>query len=353
LTFPILGALDTSMQSNKTGIELIGVKVLPSTKKSLLNQIENLKPKQKMGLVAFYSEFFLMGLRNKNYQVCLNAKNNLQIIDGHGAFWALWENFQGQKLGLIYQKYFRKLPSLLRIISFKILFFLALIWNFVTGFWFLTISKNSKKLQKQGFFADYEVVLGRNLVYDLLKLAGKKKWQVSLILGSRDTKLLEKNLAKLIDLDLVRIHSFSPESELMRDQTEFSKDKSHSNINHLISSQNILEAFPDLKKTFVQLNQSEPDLILLFLGGGSGKQEFFAQYLKENLDSFRLVAGLGAALDHLGAGNQQKPSPRWLTEMGLEWLYRLLVVPNRRLRVIKTILNFWYYTTLDGFKTLN
>jgi UDP-N-acetyl-D-mannosaminuronic acid transferase (WecB/TagA/CpsF family) len=50
-----------------------------------------------------------------------------------------------------------------------------------------------------------------------------------------------------------------------------------------------------------------PDLLLISLGGGSGKQEFFIDNLKQDPKvNFRLATGIGAALDHLGTGAEQK-----------------------------------------------
>lgn len=370
-------------------VELMGVKIKPTTQKSVLEKIENLKNNQKIGLVGLYSEFFLRGIKNPNYRDCLNSENNLQIIDGHGAFWSIYQSFLGQGFAEVYNYFFAKTIKPVRVASFYILFFLQLISNFFTGAWLLLVQKPSK-LQLQindenkpkrhptnshkslsYFLENYQICLGRNLVYDIFKIASKKQWKVSIIAASSEPEKFKKIVYKLIPKELVNFYSFNPNSSLMRDQTTFAKDLEYPKIDlytkdvvdkqksTLLSTQNITKAFTGLEKVTQKLIQNKPDIILVCIGGASGKQEFFAEYLKQNPNTqFRLVASLGAALDHLGAGNKQKPSPRWLTNSGLEWFYRLIMVPNRRIRVMRTILDFWYFTSLEGFdrntiKTIN
>lgn len=70
-----------------------------------------------------------------------------------------------------------------------------------------------------------------------------------------------------------------------------------------------------------------PDILILALG--SPKQE---KFIFEHLDKLQvpLSVGLGASIDFV-AGNVKR-APKWMSEHGLEWLYRLMQDPQRMFR---------------------
>lgn len=75
--------------------------------------------------------------------------------------------------------------------------------------------------------------------------------------------------------------------------------------------------------TINRINESGVEI--LFLGLGCPKQEKFAVKNKYKIKPVMLC--VGAAFDfHAGT---LKRSPIWMTEVGLEWLYRLIVEPRR------------------------
>jgi len=80
----------------------------------------------------------------------------------------------------------------------------------------------------------------------------------------------------------------------------------------------------DSEAVIAQINRMRPDILLV--GMGVPRQE---AWLLEYLD--RIDCGVamesGATLDYFGAG-QARP-PRWLSERGLAWLYRLAHDPRR------------------------
>jgi N-acetylglucosaminyldiphosphoundecaprenol N-acetyl-beta-D-mannosaminyltransferase len=64
---------------------------------------------------------------------------------------------------------------------------------------------------------------------------------------------------------------------------------------------------------------------LLFVGLGCPKQE---RWMAERRDELNVVMiGVGAAFDYL-AGTLPRP-PTWMQQIGLEWLFRLVVEPRR------------------------
>lgn len=99
----------------------------------------------------------------------------------------------------------------------------------------------------------------------------------------------------------------------------------------------ILEASQPEKEALIKkINKFRPDL--LFVAFGHGKQE---RWLVENLDSLNIKVGMGVggAFNYL-AGRTQRP-PRWVGEMGMEWLWRLVQEPWRWRRQMK-LFRFWW-----------
>lgn len=72
-----------------------------------------------------------------------------------------------------------------------------------------------------------------------------------------------------------------------------------------------------------EINAAAPDI--LFVGLGCPKQENWMAAHRENLTA--VMIGVGAAFDFY-AGNL-KEAPRWLSNVGLEWLFRLAMEPKR------------------------
>ena len=70
--------------------------------------------------------------------------------------------------------------------------------------------------------------------------------------------------------------------------------------------------------------QAAPDLLLVALG--APKQEIWSHEHRAQLAG-AVAVGVGASLDFI-AGTLQR-APRWMSNVGLEWLYRLLQEPRR------------------------
>lgn len=73
------------------------------------------------------------------------------------------------------------------------------------------------------------------------------------------------------------------------------------------------------------INQSDANV--LAVGVGAPKQEKFIYKYKSKFKNIKIFMAVGATLD-FEAGNIKR-SPKWVSEMGLEWLYRLLSEPRR------------------------
>jgi exopolysaccharide biosynthesis WecB/TagA/CpsF family protein len=66
---------------------------------------------------------------------------------------------------------------------------------------------------------------------------------------------------------------------------------------------------------------------VLAVGVGAPKQEKFIHKYKNRFRNIKIFLAIGATID-FEAGNVLR-SPRWVSEVGLEWLYRLLAEPRR------------------------
>jgi N-acetylglucosaminyldiphosphoundecaprenol N-acetyl-beta-D-mannosaminyltransferase len=67
---------------------------------------------------------------------------------------------------------------------------------------------------------------------------------------------------------------------------------------------------------------------VLVVGLGAGRQEKFIVRYRDRLPHVRTFLPLGGTIDY-EAGTLERPAP-WVTDVGLEWLYRLLREPRQR-----------------------
>ncbi|MGG6296555.1 WecB/TagA/CpsF family glycosyltransferase [Leptolyngbya sp. AN02str] len=80
---------------------------------------------------------------------------------------------------------------------------------------------------------------------------------------------------------------------------------------------------------------------VLAVGVGAPKQEKFIHKYRDRLPEVKIFLAIGATID-FEAGNVSR-SPQWVSEVGLEWLYRLLAEPKRLWRryLVEDPLFFW------------
>lgn len=94
--------------------------------------------------------------------------------------------------------------------------------------------------------------------------------------------------------------------------------------------------FQDEAEVIERINSARPDLLFVCLG--APKQEKFMKNHIHALDT-KLMLGLGGSLD--GYAGVAKRAPRWMINLSLEWLYRLIKEPwrlGRMMRLPKFIL---------------
>jgi len=101
--------------------------------------------------------------------------------------------------------------------------------------------------------------------------------------------------------------------------------------------QNIEKADKEEKRKLIKkINEYKPDL--LFVAYGHAKQE---KWIAENLDKLKVktAMGIGGAFDYIVKPRLR--APKWMREMGLEWLWRLIMQPWRIKRQLALVKFAW------------
>ena len=88
--------------------------------------------------------------------------------------------------------------------------------------------------------------------------------------------------------------------------------------------------FKDEQAVVAKINEAKPDVLFVCLG--APKQEKFIKEHFEELD-VTLMLGLGGSLD--GYAGVAQRAPKWMIDLSLEWLYRLIKQPSRFGRMLR------------------
>ncbi len=143
-----------------------------------------------------------------------------------------------------------------------------------------------------------EKVSGSDLVEPLLRLAGRSGWRVFLLGGAPGVA----------------------EAAAARARAEFGVD-----VVGTASPFLRLDGSPgDLDQSASEVVAARPDLLLVAMG--APKQELWIHHNRERLGA-TVAVGVGASLDFV-IGRIRR-APRWVSNAGLEWLWRLAREPRR------------------------
>jgi len=110
-----------------------------------------------------------------------------------------------------------------------------------------------------------------------------------------------------------------------------------------------IDGYIDIKNyetVAIEIANSNPDLILVALG--SPKQEIWINKFS-SLFPKSLMIGIGGSLD-VWAGKRPR-APKWMREIHLEWLFRLLIDPKRIPRLITTLPCFMWRVLISSPQT--
>ena len=87
--------------------------------------------------------------------------------------------------------------------------------------------------------------------------------------------------------------------------------------------------YQDFNNVIEKINIARPDILLV--GLGSPKQEKFIYENLSKMPSVKLAVGVGGAFDFISG--RVKRAPKILQKIGMEWLWRLFVQPQRIKRI--------------------
>ena len=176
---------------------------------------------------------------------------------------------------------------------------------------------------------DLQIIKGRELFSELIKLANEKGWKVFLLGGLED----EAAIAKLKIVNSLKIGNCKLKIESdggpkldnnARPATEVDKKIEHEAIE--------------------KINRFAPQL--LFVAFGNPKQEIWVHrnYSKLNIGGAMAVGGVF----RYQAGLASLP-PKWMASLGLEWLWRLFTEPHRLGRIWNAVIVFPLKVFLSKF----
>jgi len=163
----------------------------------------------------------------------------------------------------------------------------------------------------QPAFSNFKRLSGVGLMVALCKLATRKGWRV-MLLGGKDG-VAEKAAKQLtINNQQLTITSFLGTQDISKETKE------------------------ERKRVINKINDFRPHL--LFVAYGAPYQEL---WIAKNLPLLRarVAMGVGGAFDYL-AGKVPR-APKWIRNMGLEWLYRLIREPWRLKRQLALVKFIW------------
>jgi UDP-N-acetyl-D-mannosaminuronic acid transferase (WecB/TagA/CpsF family) len=338
-------------------IKLFDVNMPQITKWELKEKIVNLDSTKKHSLYWLYSEFILRANRNSWYKKVLN-ESTFQAVDGKGLHWSMYKAISNDIFPSLYTNKIIDFPLILRLPLFLILFCLQLLINFFSGIWNIAIVQKNFTTKTLN-----ETILGRDFTYEILRICNIKKYKTMIIGGSNEDDQVSKEMIQKIYPDInLTLWTRKTNTLLMMDQMSNQQRSKNSKFNlrdlwqtfgkpqQYLTTSNLYEQFPDLIEAKNAIIKNKPDVILVCIGGASGKQEFFIHdIMNDDKTKFILATGLGAAIDHLGGGAKQSLPPKLTQQMGIEWLWRFIDQPYRRFRIIDSIFTLFWWTTLYQF----
>lgn len=144
-------------------------------------------------------------------------------------------------------------------------------------------------------------VTGADLILPLAERCAKRGWRLMLMGGSAGTaeRVAERLSSEFPGLEVVG--AISPP---------------------MLSLEDLLGE--ETEKALRQIHAAAPDVLLLALG--TPKQELWIEHCLDRLE-VPVSIGVGAAFDFLTG--RQKRAPRWMQDLGVEWLHRVAHEPAR------------------------
>lgn len=88
--------------------------------------------------------------------------------------------------------------------------------------------------------------------------------------------------------------------------------------------------YGDLNKAIDKINKAKPEILLVALGGSAMQEKWIYNNIKK-MPSVKIAIGVGGAFDFISG--KIKRAPKFIQKSGTEWLWRLIIQPNRFKRI--------------------
>lgn len=160
------------------------------------------------------------------------------------------------------------------------------------------------------------VLKGREVFNELIKLSNENKWRVFLLGGEGNEA---KMAARKLENSFGNLKIESSKGPKLNDQAE------------PVSQVDIKM----LSDTIKQINHFTPHL--LFVAFGNPKQEI---WIHKNLSNLNVGGAMAVGGTFRYLSGFSKLPPKWMEYLGLEWLWRLIVEPYRIKRIWNAVIAF-------------
>lgn len=275
-----------TLKKSQVREEILGIKLDSTSVARVLRFVrERIKRKKKFYIVTPNPEIVISAQKDKELAKILNSAD-VSLPDG---------------IGLAAAYKFLKLPNPKdTFVRFLTLFAQGLGVGFSVLF------------NRDWLLEDLNIIRGRQMFLEFIKLANKKGWRVFLLGG-------EKGVAN--KTGQVLSHSFK--AVKIKTDTGPMLDES---ARPITSEERKVE-----KKSVLKINKFKPHL--LFVAFRASKQEKWLHKWLSQLDIGGAMV-VGRTFDYISGSGIVLPPPPWMANVGLEWLWTLITRPKRLGRVL-------------------
>ncbi|MBI5729190.1 MAG: WecB/TagA/CpsF family glycosyltransferase [Candidatus Magasanikbacteria bacterium] len=183
-------------------------------------------------------------------------------------------------------------------------------------------------------------VTGVDFMRDISRLAEEKNYSVYL-LGSGSQTVMQKAAANL-QHQFPRLQIIGADPGPRITEATCHSERSEESLSQSSNGQRFfasLKMTNDNDEVIRDIQSKQP--AILFVAFGMGKQEKWIHENLSKLPSVKVAMGVGGSFDYLSG--RLRRSPRLMQVLGLEWLYRLFVQPQRIGRIFNATFKFLYY----------
>ena len=289
------------VKKDRRYVNILKINIDSTSRGKVLSKVRNrINKLERFIIFTPNPEIIVKGKRDKGYGEILNQAD-ISLPDGVG-------------LAIAY-RFLRMRNPKNRIIRAPVLIF--------QGIFVLVAFVFRKSWVEKGI----EIIKGREMFVDLIKLANKKRWRVFLFGGRGDVAEKTKKVLKR-SFKKVQIESAAgPELD--------DNARPRSSTDEKIT-----------KEVIEKINHFKPHL--LFVALGAPKQEKWVYRWRNELNATGIMI-VGGTYDYVSG--EAGRIPRLFEKAGFEWFWRLINQPKRIARVLNAVIMFLFYVYIDKLKS--